>query len=197
MAYNGTIDLISGIRPKGDGAFPLVKAHDVYIDDETRLDAKLSDLGSSSNIASVETDNTADMVHVPGTSSKYFIYDNKLYEATDVIAVGDTITEGANCRKVTGGIGSKVGAEEEKTAMLLSDELEEFSGATTGWTVSSVGKWSYSSTSSAKVVTIPSWALTVDVTGHADNGSIIAFLNAKNYLGTLIIYAQNARICMF
>lgn len=37
MAYNGTIDLIAGIRPKNSGTFPLVAAKDVYINDGTRL----------------------------------------------------------------------------------------------------------------------------------------------------------------
>lgn len=37
MAYEGTIDLISGLRPKNGGSFPLVDAKDVRIDDEARL----------------------------------------------------------------------------------------------------------------------------------------------------------------
>lgn len=37
MAYTGSIDLISGIRPKNNGTFPLVNAVDVYVDDNTRL----------------------------------------------------------------------------------------------------------------------------------------------------------------
>ena len=41
MAYSGSIDLISGIRPKNGGTFPLVNAHDVYVDDSTRLDEAL------------------------------------------------------------------------------------------------------------------------------------------------------------
>ena len=44
MAYQGTIDLISGIRPKNGGTFPLVNAHDVYVDDNTRLDEALDRL---------------------------------------------------------------------------------------------------------------------------------------------------------
>lgn len=44
MAYNGTIDLISGIRAKNNGNFPLVDAADIRVNDSTRLDAKLSSL---------------------------------------------------------------------------------------------------------------------------------------------------------
>lgn len=35
--YNGTIDLISGIRPKNNGDFPLVNAKDVLMPDGDRL----------------------------------------------------------------------------------------------------------------------------------------------------------------
>ena len=44
MAYTGTIDLISGLRPKNNGEFPLVNAEDVYVDDNTRLDTALDNL---------------------------------------------------------------------------------------------------------------------------------------------------------
>lgn len=44
-SYNGTIDLISGIRPKNNGTFPLMDAHDVQTqEDGTRLDAELERL---------------------------------------------------------------------------------------------------------------------------------------------------------
>lgn len=45
MAYSGSIDLISGIRAKNNGSFPLVDAKDVYVNDEYRLDAYLAQLG--------------------------------------------------------------------------------------------------------------------------------------------------------
>ena len=42
-SYTGSIDLISGIRPKNGGSFPLVDAHDVQTrEDGTRLDAELA-----------------------------------------------------------------------------------------------------------------------------------------------------------
>lgn len=42
ISYNGTIDLISGIRPKNGGSFPLMDAHDIQTqEDGTRLDAEL------------------------------------------------------------------------------------------------------------------------------------------------------------
>ena len=43
MAYNGSIDLISGIRPKNNGKFPLMDAKDVYVTDDKRLDAALNE----------------------------------------------------------------------------------------------------------------------------------------------------------
>ena len=46
MAYDGSVELISGIVQKNGGSFPLVDAPAVRVDDNTRLDAKLSGLDS-------------------------------------------------------------------------------------------------------------------------------------------------------
>lgn len=44
--YNGSIDLISGLRPKNNGNFPLMEAHDVQVDENgTRLDEALQNIG--------------------------------------------------------------------------------------------------------------------------------------------------------
>lgn len=41
--YKGTIDLISGLRPKNGKDFPLMQAHDIMVaEDGTRLDEKLA-----------------------------------------------------------------------------------------------------------------------------------------------------------
>ena len=56
MSYNGTIDVISGFRPKNNGDVPLVTAKDVQVgDDGERLDAALERLktGISSNTANI------------------------------------------------------------------------------------------------------------------------------------------------
>ena len=43
MAYNGSVELISGIKPKNGGTFPLVNAQDVQVDEGgTRLPAMLA-----------------------------------------------------------------------------------------------------------------------------------------------------------
>lgn len=43
MAYNGSIELISGLKPKNNGDFPLVNAQDVQADDDgTRLPVMLA-----------------------------------------------------------------------------------------------------------------------------------------------------------
>lgn len=43
MAYNGSIELISGLKPKNNGDFPLVNAQDVQAgDDGTRLPVMLA-----------------------------------------------------------------------------------------------------------------------------------------------------------
>lgn len=40
--YNGSIDLISGLRPKNNGTFPLMEAHDVQVTETQRLDEMFS-----------------------------------------------------------------------------------------------------------------------------------------------------------
>lgn len=43
MAYNGSIELISGLKPKNNGDFPLVNAQDVQVgEDGTRLPVMLA-----------------------------------------------------------------------------------------------------------------------------------------------------------
>lgn len=44
MSYTGSIDLISGLRPKNNGTFPLINAPDVLVDEtsDTRLDEALA-----------------------------------------------------------------------------------------------------------------------------------------------------------
>ena len=47
--YKGGVPLTGGLEVKGGGDdFPLVKAHDVYVDDNTRLDDKLNELAENS-----------------------------------------------------------------------------------------------------------------------------------------------------
>lgn len=41
MAYTGSIELISGLKPANNGTFPLMDAKDVRVDDSTRLSTKL------------------------------------------------------------------------------------------------------------------------------------------------------------
>ena len=43
MAYNGSVELISGLKPKNGGTFPLVNAQDVQVgEDGTRLPVTLA-----------------------------------------------------------------------------------------------------------------------------------------------------------
>lgn len=54
MAYNGTIELISGITPKNGQDFPLAQAKDIYVDDDLRLDQALKNISTdASNIATI------------------------------------------------------------------------------------------------------------------------------------------------
>lgn len=53
MAYNGSVELISGLKPKNGGTFPLVNAPDVQVDEDgTRLPAALAKI---TEVQSVDT----------------------------------------------------------------------------------------------------------------------------------------------
>lgn len=76
--FKGSVDLISGLRPKNNGDFPLMEAHDIVVDESgTRLDEKLEKMGSGGSGGSVELDTT---VSVAG-------------KAADAKAVRDLIDE--------------------------------------------------------------------------------------------------------
>ena len=52
--YSGSVELISGIRQKNDGDFPLMEAHSVQVDETgKRLDELLDNLGNSSTNSSI------------------------------------------------------------------------------------------------------------------------------------------------
>lgn len=112
MAYNGTVELAAGIKPKNNGNFPMVAAHDVYVDDSTRLDAKLDELEesaqSSASIAPTEASSTAASAHAIG---EYFFLGGTLYEVTAAIAVGDTIAVGTNVKAVPQGVANDLAGD--------------------------------------------------------------------------------------
>lgn len=62
--YKGSIELISGLKPKNDGDFPLVHAHDVQVDEDgTRLDEKLKNMGDASlTVDAVKTDGGVNII---------------------------------------------------------------------------------------------------------------------------------------
>lgn len=48
MEYQGSIELIGGLKPKNNGSFPLMEAKDIQVDPEgTRLDAALNGINTS------------------------------------------------------------------------------------------------------------------------------------------------------
>ena len=52
--YSGNVELISGIKQKNDGDFPLIEAHSVQVDETgKRLDELLDGLGNSSATSSI------------------------------------------------------------------------------------------------------------------------------------------------
>ena len=60
--YKYSVDLISGLRPKNNADFPLVRAHDIQVDEEgTRLDAELEMLRAGSAAIYAGTVTATDM----------------------------------------------------------------------------------------------------------------------------------------
>ena len=57
------------------------------------------DTAGRAMLAPTEASSTASMAHVPGTDSEFFVYNNKLYQATVSIAQGGTITPNTNCKE--------------------------------------------------------------------------------------------------
>lgn len=48
MEYQGSIELIGGLKPKNNGSFPLMEAKDIQVDSEgTRLDDALNSINTS------------------------------------------------------------------------------------------------------------------------------------------------------
>lgn len=48
MEYQGSIELIGGLKPKNNGSFPLMEAKDIQVDSEgTRLDDALNGINTS------------------------------------------------------------------------------------------------------------------------------------------------------
>ena len=122
MAYNGTVELAAGIKPKNNGSFPMVAAHDVYVDDSTRLDAKLDELEesaqSSASIAPTEASSTAASAHAIG---EYFFLGGTLFEVTAAIAVGDTIAVGTNVKAVPQGVANDLAGDVSELKGAVND----------------------------------------------------------------------------
>lgn len=93
MAYTGTVDLISGIRPKNNQTFPLVNAKDVYVDDETRLDDVLGSVVKIDGQSLTEEQKTAARTNIGAASEE---------EVSNLVDSTLTLTGKAADAKVTG-----------------------------------------------------------------------------------------------
>lgn len=54
MAYNGSVELISGIKQKNNGTFPLVKASAVYVDDNVSLSDVISITATKNDLTTIK-----------------------------------------------------------------------------------------------------------------------------------------------
>lgn len=77
MAYTGSIELISGIKTKNSGTFPLVDAADVRIDDNTRLSNFAAGKGSANGLASLDQNGKVPSSQLPSYVDDVLEYTNK------------------------------------------------------------------------------------------------------------------------
>lgn len=148
MGYNGTIELIAGVKPANNGNFPMVNAKDVYVDDDTRLDAKLNGLDDSIDDlnAAVVTDSTLSQTGKPADAKAVGDAINNITIEVDATlsqsgkaadakatgdAVGDLKTQLGNAAKITTvsykSIPYHIEAGKEYTVYLYSGILDKMS----------------------------------------------------------------------
>lgn len=86
--YNGTVDLISGLRPKNNGTFPLIEAHDIlFASGGCRLDVLVS--GFTGPIKTY-IENQVELTN-QRTDEVVANLDERINEITDIIGTGGTI----------------------------------------------------------------------------------------------------------
>lgn len=85
MAYEGTIDLISGIRPKNGGTFPLVDAKDVRVTDDMRLPEALEQAAAGGVSSLVAAYDTSEAGYDAG---QLCFYEGSVYQCVTPVAQG-------------------------------------------------------------------------------------------------------------
>lgn len=75
--FKYSIDMASGLRPKGGRDFPLLKAHDIQVDEDgTRLDEKLALIKSGVVAVGSSESGTIDLAAYP-VGTLFVLYDDK------------------------------------------------------------------------------------------------------------------------
>ena len=84
-SYNGSIELISGIKPKNSNDFPLVEAHDVLVgENNRRLDNAVDDLD---NLVYVELSVSGNSLVISGGKGVTYSYHKVVNDDTFVLAL--------------------------------------------------------------------------------------------------------------
>lgn len=65
MAYNGSIELISGLKAKNGGTFPLINAQDVQVDEDgTRLPVMLGKITEVQSVDALPENPTPNVMYL-------------------------------------------------------------------------------------------------------------------------------------
>lgn len=171
----------------------MVNAHDVYVDDSTRLDAKLTSLGSSGSIAPTEASSTASSAHAVG---EYFFLGGVLYEVTAAIAVGDTIAAGTNVKTVPQGVANDL-ADDVSDLKSAFDAHENYAASKigtpainvtdlSGYTqytgaLGSAGTWSNATNESYKVIAIPVSGGHISFSCASDSPTAVTYAGVSSF----------------
>ena len=83
-SYNGSIELISGIKPKNGNSFPLVEAYDVLVGDNRRLDSVVDKLD---NLVYVELSVSDNALVIGGGRGVTYFYDKVVDDKNYVLAL--------------------------------------------------------------------------------------------------------------
>ena len=152
QGYSGSVDLISGIRPKNNGTFPLVDAHDVYVaGPDKRLDTALTEKADKTDtytqsevdtkIASAQTFSKSIVETLPEAASAddktIYLVPRANSETPDLCDEYVVVEElGAKRWERIGGTTIDVDGKRDKTDLAVYDRLANWtssSGAVARW----------------------------------------------------------------
>lgn len=139
MPYDGSIELLSGIKPKNNGTFPLVNAEDVYVDSDNRLDDALAKIGDGLKLNEDALSLTNDGTAVSGGTVYLPSYGLNYHSDTGGLSLTKNGTAISGQTVALPPYGSPLKAN-TVSDMTDTDKVYVYTGTETGYTA---GDWYY------------------------------------------------------